>query len=295
MGGPSRKAAKLRMNRYDLKTPANIEPIRMDRFIKKMLPDLPPGAVREAFSRRDVKQNGVRVKADAWVMENADICLYTQAENSRPPDIVFEDEHILLLNKPQGISVHEDDGVGVTVLTQAKAYLKSDSVFLCHRLDNKTCGLLLLCKNEEAEKLLREAFFQRTIQKEYTCLVKGTPRPQEAVREAFLIKNAEEKKVRVITKGTPGALPIVTGYRVITPGETARLAVDLVTGRTHQIRAHMAFLGHPILGDDVYGDRSFNKAQKAKRLMLCASRLTLKVGGMLSYLDGQSFSIKVPF
>ncbi len=283
------------MTLYELLIPDELEPMRLEKYLKKALPELPATALREAFSRKDVKQNGSRVKADAMTQPGAKVQVYTAFGGEPPLKVVHEDDNLLLVDKPQGISVHEDDGVGVTMLDLAKKYLATEKVFLCHRLDNKTCGLLLFAKNEQAESLLREAFFERTMEKEYACLVKGTPKPEAAVKEAFLLKNAQEGKVRVITKGTPGTQKIVTGYEVVAPGEVSRLKVSLITGRTHQIRAHLAFLGHPILGDDLYGDRAFNKAQKAKRLMLCASRLTFHVEGCLSYMEGKAFEIKVPF
>lgn len=283
------------MTLYALAVPTGIAPIRADRYIEKALPALPGWALREAFSRRDVKADGVRIKPDTLLTGGESLRVYTQAAEKAPLAIVYEDENILLLDKPEGVSVHEDHGVGTTMLELARQYAGSDKLNLCHRLDNKTSGLLLLSKNVEAEAVLREAFQSRAMEKTYTCLLKGTPKQHEAVCEAYLIKNAETARVRVITKQTPGAFKIVTGYRVLEAGDICRAQVDLLTGRTHQIRAHMAFLGHPILGDDVYGDRAFNKQKKAGRLMLCASRLTFHVEGSLAYLDGKSFSITVPF
>ena len=134
------------------------------------------------------------------------------------------------------------------------------------------------------------------MEKRYECLVRGEMRPPAATREAYLIKDAGNAKVRVITHGTPGALPIATQYETISfDGTISRLRVTLLTGRTHQIRAHMSFLSHPLLGDDKYGDRALNKRLKASSLKLCACELVLHPGGKLSYLDGKMFSIPAPF
>jgi len=163
-------------------------------------------------------------------------------------------------------------------------------------LDHPTSGLLLLAKDDESEQALLEAFKERTLTKVYQCLVRGEMRPKEAVKEAFLIKDAKAAKVRVITHETPGAQPIATKYETLSfDGTISRLRVTLLTGRTHQIRAHMSFLSHPLLGDDKYGDRNLNKRLKVNALKLCACELTFHAGGCLSYLDGRTFSIHPPF
>ena len=121
-------------------------------------------------------------------------------------------------------------------------------------------------------------------------------RPKEAVKEAFLIKDAKLAKVRVVTHETPGTQPIATQYETLSyDGTVSRLRVTLLTGRTHQIRAHMSFLAHPLLGDDKYGDRNLNKRLKVNGLKLCACELTFHIGGCLSYLDGRTFTIRPPF
>jgi 23S rRNA pseudouridine955/2504/2580 synthase len=121
-------------------------------------------------------------------------------------------------------------------------------------------------------------------------------RPREAVKEAFLVKNSLEASVRIVTHETPGALPITTQYETMDfDGKISRLRVHLITGRTHQIRAHMSFLSHPILGDDKYGDRNFNRIMKANGLKLCATELTLRPEGKLSYLRDRRFVIQPPF
>lgn len=156
---------------------------------------------------------------------------------------------------------------------------------------------MLLCKNDASEALLLDAFRERRLEKIYQCLVRGEMRPPAAIKEAYLIKDAARSQVRVITHETPGALPIATQYETLSfDGVLSRLRVTLLTGRTHQIRAHMSFLSHPLLGDDKYGDRALNRRLKAVgSLKLCATELTLHPGGQLSYLDGKSFSIQPPF
>ena len=153
----------------------------------------------------------------------------------------------------------------------------------------------LFAKNEKARSALEEVFRQRTVEKYYTCLVRGIPKPPAAVCSAFLLKDAEHGKVRVLDHEAPGARSVVTGYETLESGAVSRLKVHLITGRTHQIRAHLAALGHPVLGDDLYGDRAFNHLQKVRSLKLCATELTLHTGGALPGLDGKEFRIDPPF
>ena len=209
----------------------------------------------------------------------------------------MEKSGLIVLNKPAGITCDDDPWGGMTVLSWAKVHAAGAyEPRLCHRLDNVTCGLLLLCKDDGAEALLLDMFRDRRLTKIYQCLVRGEMRPPAAVKDAFLVKDAARAPVRVVTHQTPGALPIATQYETLAfDGAVSRLRVILLTGRTHQIRAHMSFLSHPLLGDDKYGDRALNRRLKVSGLQLCATELTLRPGGALSYLDGQTFSIQPPF
>ena len=264
-------------------------------YLAQAMPLLPDHVLREAFSARDVKMNGVRSGRGAEVLPGAEILVYTDFAVSLP--IVYEDDRVLLINKPAGISCCDDDWGGMTVLTlMAERAGDRYAPRLCHRLDHPTSGLLLLCKDDAAEACLVQAFRDRKLTKVYQCLVRGEMRPRAAVREAYLIKDAERARVRIVTHDTPGALPIATQYETMDfDGALSRLRVTLLTGRTHQIRAHMSFLAHPILGDDKYGDRALNRRMKVRDLKLCATELILHPGGELSYLDGMRFSVEPPF
>ena len=176
--------------------------------------------------------------------------------------------------------------------------MRTDRAFLpvaCHRLDNKTCGLVVLAKNQHAETILTQAFKERTMDKRYLCLVRGQPKPAAATCHAWLVKDAQAARVTILDHPASNARAIVTAYETLQAGPVSRLKVHLITGRTHQIRAHMAALGHPLLGDDVYGDHLFNRQQHARRLMLCAAELTMDTGGALPALDGRTFTAPCPF
>lgn len=283
------------MRVYEAFVPERAENMRLERYAAQAFSLLPPHVLRDAFTRRDVKVNGKRANRDAPVVPGEVVQLYTGFSPELP--VVYEDAHILLLNKPAGISCDADEWGGMTVLSLAEDRANGEyRPRLCHRLDHPTCGLLLLCKDDESEGLLLDAFKNRALTKRYQCLVRGEMRPREAVKEAYLVKDAARAQVRVVTHETPGAVPIATQYETLNfDGEISRLRVTLLTGRTHQIRAHLSFLSHPILGDDKYGDRALNRRLKATGLRLCATELTLHAGGVLSYLEGKSFIIQPPF
>ena len=273
---------------------------RIDACLRRFLPELPPAVWQASLRRRDVKLNGVRVRQDARVHAGDRVQVYCMEQAADPLDVVWEDGDVLAVNKRAGISVEADErgGVSLTELTMRHVRRADAAAWAprpCHRLDNQTCGLVLFAKNPRAEEILTRAFRERTLDKRYICLVRGQMKPPSATCRAYLLKDAAAARVTVLDHPAAGAKPIVTAYETLAAGPVSRLEVHLVTGRTHQIRAHLAALGHPILGDDVYGDRAFNRAQKARRLMLCACRMTLDTGGELPRLDGRTLTIDCPF
>ena len=288
------------MAKYEFVLDEAAEGQRIDACIRRFLPELPQPVVRESFKRRDVKLDGRRVSPDTRVRGGQTVAIYCMEQAVNPVQVVYEDEDVLLVNKRAGVSVTPDDGAGACLAELCHRHLLlSDPGALpprpCHRLDNPTSGLCLLAKHERAEEILVAAFRERTLDKRYTCLVRGVMKPPAATCKAWLLKDAEAARVRICDEPLPGAKPIITAYETLEAGPVSRLSVHLITGRTHQIRAHMAALGHPLVGDDLYGDRAFNRQQKARRLMLCATSLTLETGGALPRLDGRTFSIDCPF
>ena len=286
---------------YEWIVPQAADGQRIDACIRRFLPEILPQTLRASFQRRDVKLDGKRVKPDARVSEGQKVLVYCM-ENAAPPvEVVYEDDDVLLINKRAGVSVEPDEKGGASLCELAHRHLllkdsAAPAPVPCHRLDNQTCGLILFAKNAHAEQVLLRAFKDRTLDKRYICLVRGMMKPPAATCKAFLLKDAKAAQVRILDHPAPGARPIITEYETLEAGPVSRLKVHLITGRTHQIRAHMAALGHPLLGDDVYGDRAFNRAQKVQgKLMLCAASLTIETGGELPQLDGRTFTINPPF
>ena len=320
--------------------PPDAEGMKTGLFLRRLLPSLPESVLRKIFAARDVKLDGVRADRDTPVHAGQTLSVFLPASHEESPvlRIVYEDEDVLLVNKPAGVSVESDEPGSLSLTDLCRLHTQSRPTLStaahsfeppavhsfeppaagepthlspnppvatgdpgaafpqpCHRLDNKTCGLCLFAKNPRAHAVLLEAFKQRTVEKYYICLVRGIPKPPAAVCSAFLLKDAARSIVQILDQSRPGARPITTGYETLSAGPVSRLRVHLITGRTHQIRAHLAALGHPVLGDDLYGDRSFNRLQKSRSLKLCAAELTLNTEGQLPSLDGKTFKINPPF
>ena len=283
------------MNRHQTRVGEQAAGLTLMKAMRRAWPMLPERAFREALKRKDVLVNGARVSGNMQVSPGDEIVIYTRYGMREIP-VVYEDDLYLLVNKPAGLNADRNAGSGLSLADWAQARAAGEYLpQLCHRLDNQTSGLCLMAKSDAAAEAAREAFKARDVVKIYECLVRGTPEPREALVRAWLMKDAE--KARVAVRETPGTgwREIVTGYRVLVPGEASRLEVRLYTGRTHQIRAHLAYLGHPVLGDDVYGDRAFNRAQGQPGLKLCAVSLAFPPESGVECLRGREFRIPAPF
>jgi 23S rRNA pseudouridine955/2504/2580 synthase len=272
---------------------------RLYPLVCRMLPQYSENSIRTAFDSRDVKMDGLRVRRDAVAAPGATITVYLSDEHTlRSPEILFEDERILIVDKPVGVSCAADDKGGLTIgewLYQARAGRLTQPPLPCHRLDNPTDGLLILAKDEDTCVLMEQAFRERQVHKTYVCLVCGTPVPPQKTLTAYLRKDPDAAKVRVLDHPAAGAAQIVTEYRVLEAGDICRLEVTLHTGRTHQIRAQLMHIAHPILGDDKYGDREWNRSLHAKRLMLTATELSFSLTGEMSYLNEHHFALPAKF
>lgn len=234
---------------------------------------------RTLLKAREIRVNGARVSAD-MPLKQGDIVRYflTPKQESRAAfSVVYEDGNVIVADKESGVN---SEAVFSALGERGETYF-------IHRLDRNTAGLLVFAKNAEAEGELLSAFRDRRVEKIYLARVVGCPKEKHAVCTAYLKKDAAVSRVRVSSK--PVGEKIITEYEVVEGGETSLLRVTLHTGKTHQIRAHLAFLGCPIVGDEKYGDGAYNRAHNAVRQKLVAKRLTLHCAGALAYLDGRSF------
>lgn len=258
------------MRRLEITLGAEARAERADRALARNLPELPGWRLRQAFAQRDVKCNGKRIAADALVSAGDVLHVYTP-EAGEPLRILFEDDAYAVIDKRQGMPTQGEGSVEAAFARQTGRV-----ALACHRLDVQTGGLLLLAKGEASRQLAEEAFAEHRVEKIYQAEVCGHPTRSSATLKAYLRKDSEAARVRIYDAPVSGALPIETRYRTLAiHADTALLEIMLVTGRTHQIRAHLAHIGHPVLGDDKYGNRAVNRAHNVRRQRLWATRLTL--------------------
>lgn len=275
--------------------PAGVRPMAAERYVRRAWPMLPGSAVRRLFQRRDVKRGGVRLGADDAVAGGDRLTLYLpDAWTDFTIETVFDDGRLLAAVKPQGLPVDADqDGVGAdTLLTRLRRV--HPSARLCHRLDAATGGLVLAAMDDETEAKALQTFRDHALQKTYFALAKGGFERPEGVLRAYLLKDAAKSLVRVVHAPRPGAKPIETRYRAVDERDgIARVELEPVTGRTHQLRAHMADFGHPLLGDDKYGDRALNKRAPGSLRLWCG-RLSLNRDCPLADYRGRVFAAPPP-
>ena len=298
---------------------------RLDRFLAKAVPLLPASLAQKYIRLKRIKLAGKRVSRDTRLNEGDVLQLYINDEFFDTPsqdnayltvaapklNIVYEDENLLLVDKRPGLAVHPHDGAeyGKTLIDHIQAYLyakhewrpREENAFtpaLCNRIDRNTGGIVIAAKNAEALRILNQKIKDREIDKRYLAIVEGTPKPKEGVLKGYLFKDAAKNRVFVTDTPQAGSKSCETRYRVLQSRNGLSLVeCELVTGRTHQIRAQFAHAGHPLLGDGKYGklDKRYARTYQALYSYQLTFRFTTDAG-CLAYLDGRQFRVeKVDF
>lgn len=271
------------------RVPANLAPMPLKRYIRRAWPLLDAREVRQALDGRQVKINGVRCGAQASVRGGDVVTLYVRA--SFGLEVLFDDGRLMAVCKPQGLPVDVDaQGIGADTLL-ARLNAAHPGARLLHRLDAPTGGVVLaaLCPSVYESGL--RAFAERSLQKRYRAVALGAFAREQGEWKDYLVKDAAQARVRVRRQTCAGARPIHTRYRVLEPlgGERYLVELEPVTGRTHQLRAHMAFHGHPLLGDDKYAGRE----ARAPVLCLWCERIEVLPGALGAYA-GRVFAAAAP-
>ena len=298
---------------------------RLDRFVSKTVPLLPASLMQKYIRLKRIKVNGKGSQRDTRLNAGDVLQMYINDEFFEEPKpdnayltvavpklhIVYEDENIILVDKKPGQAVHPHDGAeyGKTLIDHIQAYLyakrewrpREENSFapaLCNRIDRNTGGIVIAAKTAEALRILNQKIKDRELDKRYLCIVHGTPKPKEGTLTGYLFKDAAKNRVYVTKESQKGSKTCITKYKVLQSREGLSLVeCELITGRTHQIRAQMAASGHPLLGDGKYGklDKKYDRTYQA----LYSYKLLFDFktdGGVLNYLNGRQFQVdKVDF
>ena len=302
---------------------------RLDKFLRKAAPGLPPALLYKALRTKHIKRNKKRAegsdrleagdKLECWLPDE----LFTRPEYQydfmragKDLEVLYEDEHVLLLDKPAGLLSHPDAGEYVdTLLGRLQRYLYEKGAYdpalenafapaLVNRIDRNTQGIVVAAKTAEALRILNEKMKKRELRKFYLCAVHGVPTEGESqpggwlLLRGWLTKDEDKSLVRVYDTPRPGAKECLTKYKVLRAGDISILEIELLTGRTHQIRAQFASLGHALAGDGKYAPRMQYQAdckRGLRRQCLCSHRLVFDFkapSGEFKSLRGLDISVK---
>lgn len=294
---------------------------RLDKFISKAVPALPKSLMYKYIRTKKIKVNRKKGDIALKLCEGDIIDMYINDEFFAPKEerydflsaskklkIVYEDENIILLDKSVGVLSHPDETeYNDTLITRVKRYLYEKGEYnpadeasftpaLVNRIDRNTGGIVIAAKNAESLRILNQKLKDRELEKYYLCVLHGTLKKKSGTLEGWMTKDEKKNKVTVYSHQVPGGKIMKTKYKVLDEKDGLSLCeVDLLTGRTHQIRAHFASIGHPLLGDGKYGTNALNKALGYKKQFLYSYKLVFKFttdAGILEYLNGRCFTVE---
>ena len=294
--------------------------LRLDKFVTKTAPLLPATLLYKYIRLKRIKVDGKRAEINTRLALGSVVEMYINDEFFEPKspkydfmsaakslDIVYEDENLLLADKQQGLLVHPDENeYNDTLIARIQRYLyekgeynpEAENSFrpaLANRIDRNTGGIVIAAKNAEALRILCDKIKSREIDKMYLTVVHGKPPKNEDILEGYLEKNEDRRQVYIKNKMTVDTKTVRTKYSVLaSKNGLSLLKIQLLTGRTHQIRAHLASIGCPLLGDGKYGVNKKDKAMGFKCQALYSYKLKFNFttdGGILEYLNGKTFQV----
>lgn len=294
---------------------------RLDKFLTKAYPNLPQSMLYKSIRKKDIKLNGKRCEISTRLQEGDRLTMYLKDEffQTVPKEydflkaptrlsIVYEDENLLLLDKQPGLIVHPDETYHFdSLIARVQHYLYDKGEYkpddeasfapaLINRIDRNTGGIVMAAKNAETLRIMNQKVRDHELVKLYLCIACGHMEKREATLTGYLEKNESQNRVYISQKPSPGAKSIKTRYRVLQEKKRfSLLEVELLTGRTHQIRAHLASIGHPLAGDGKYGSNALNRETGFRYQALCSYKLRFHFttpAGILEPLNGQEFTAK---
>ena len=295
--------------------------LRLDKFIAKNMPLIPKSLMYKYIRTKNIKVNGKRAEISLKLNEGDKIDAYVKDEFLAEPQknydflaastkltIVYEDENILLADKPQGVLSHPDKNQYTdTLICRIKRYLYEKGEYnpegensfapaLANRIDRNTGGIVIAAKNAEALRILCDKIKHREVEKRYLAVVHGVPKQKSGLLEGYLEKNEQKNKVYLSKNKSDNNSFIKTAYNVLaSKNNLSLLDIELLTGRTHQIRAHFAWIGHPLLGDGKYGKLTDDKKLGFNKQALYSYKLGFRFvtdAGLLNYLNNKTFKVK---
>ena len=268
---------------------------KLNKIVLDKISEINYNTFCKVLRKKDIKVNGKRTNKDILVYSKDIIEIYLpNTEKRLNIEIIYEDENILVVNKKANIEVVGEK----SLTTQIQEYYKEKNIkpMPCHRIDRNTTGLVLFAKNNEALEILLNKFKNHEIDKHYLALVYGIPKEKHKVLEDYLFKDNKKSQVYISNSYKKGYQKIITIYKVLEERKdnTSLLDVEIKTGKTHQIRAHLAYIGYPIIGDGKYGKNEINKKFHKKYQCLKSNELKFNFttpSGILDYLNGKSIKI----
>lgn len=278
------------MQKYELNY-ESIKPQKVLEFLCSRFENIPYSVFLSMLKNKDIRINDTKINKNIVVnyLDKITFFFDDKLPEKKYFEIVYEDDNVLIINKFKGVEVCDGERNVVDLLAK-----ENKRVFAVHRIDRNTTGLVVLAKTKESQKELEDAFKNHRVIKTYLTEVVGTLKEKEKTLTAFLVKDKDKALVKIFANKKENSQKIITKYKVVKEsGNTSVLEVEIPTGRTHQIRAHLAHIGHAVIGDDKYGNFEDNRKYKERTQKLVAYKLKFDLNsGKLSYLNTKEFRVK---